>query len=196
MPAPEIRRALDDLSSRDDHVRSGALRSVLRATVEKVPWANEVWDELVAKLEDPNSYQRSVGLLVLCNLAKSDMFGRLRETLPLLFERTRDERFITSRQCLQNIWKVAAADETLCDGVVEHLEDRFIDCAAEPHANLLRRDIVASLRCLYDAVHDPAVWRRARTLIEQEPSAALRKQYERELGVLAEDQTAARGAPR
>lgn len=171
---PETRRLFDDLSAGDDKVRLEALRAVLELTAEKVVWADEVWDELAAKLEDRNSYQRSIGVMVLCNLAKSDAGGRLTGLLPLLLARTEDEKFITARQCLQNIWKVAAADASLREAVVERLEARFIGCAAEPHANLLRRDIIGSLQALYDATHDPAVLRRAQALTADEPPARRR----------------------
>ena len=46
---------------------------------------------------------------MICNLAKSDREDRLSGSLDLLLAHTGDEKFITSRQCLRSIWKVAAA---------------------------------------------------------------------------------------
>jgi len=101
-----------------------------------------------------------------------------------MLEHTKDEKFITSRQCLQNIWKVAAAHDSLAESVLEHLQSRFRECAEEPHANLLRRDIIESLGSLCDAVHDPAIRHRAHALIQEETSDKSRKQYEKVLGTL------------
>jgi hypothetical protein len=181
---PEIRRLVENLAAVDDRVRFEALELLLQLTQGRVNWADDVWDEMLRKLEEANSYQRSIGLMMLCNLAKSDTSGRMSSTLPLLLAHTRDEKFITSRQCLQNVWKIAAADTSLTESVLGHLEERFVDCADEPHANLLRRDIVQSFRSLYDAQGDPEVWRRGHALVENEPTDKSRKQYDQMLGVL------------
>jgi hypothetical protein len=175
---------LDNLGAVDDRVRFEALESVLRLTEDRVAWADEAWDEMAAKLEDPNSFQRSIGIMVLCGLAKSAPEARVRETLPLILRHTRDEKFITSRQCLQSVWKLAAAHDSLAGSVLDHLETRFRECVDEPHANLLRRDVIASIRAIYDETHDPAVWNRAAALVSEEPAAKDRKQYEKVLGKL------------
>lgn len=181
---PEIRMWLDNLGSVDDRVRLEALESVLRLTQDRVAWADEVWDEMTVRLEHPNSFQRSIGIMVLCGLAKSAPEARVCETLPLILEHTRDEKFITSRQCLQSVWKLAAAHGSLTKSVLGHLEIRFRKCVDEPHANLLRRDIIASMKALYDEGHDPAIWHGAAALVCEEPSTKDRKQYEKALDAL------------
>jgi len=180
----DVRLLLDNLGSVDNHVRHEALESVLQLTQDTVGWADDVWDELVAKLADSSSYQRSIGLMVLCNLAKSVTAVHMAQSLPVMLEHTKDEKFITSRQCLQNIWKVAAAHGSLAESVLEHLQTRFLECADEPHANLLRRDIIESMKSLCDVMHDPAIRRRAQGLIQTEPMAKFRTQYEKILGTL------------
>jgi hypothetical protein len=66
--------------------------------------------------------------------------------VPLILSHTKDEKFITSRQCIQACWKVAAYLPALKDTVVSHLAARFRECENEKHANLLRLDIIHSLR--------------------------------------------------
>jgi hypothetical protein len=83
---------------------------------------------------------------MLCNLAQSDTQGRIASVLPLILAHTKDEKFITSRQCIQACWKVAAYQPSLKDLVVAHLTARFRECENEKHANLLRLDIIHSLR--------------------------------------------------
>ena len=72
-----VKEYFNNLKSTDDKVRLAALRHVLEMTEGKVDWVYEVWDDLVRRLDDGNSYQRSIAIMVLSNLAKSDSQGRL-----------------------------------------------------------------------------------------------------------------------
>ena len=174
----EIKQHIEHLASTDDKLRLDALQTLLTMTEIKVDWVYEVWDLLLEKLESENSYQRSIGILLLCNLAKSDSEDRMSSTLDRLLVHTRDEKFITSRQCLQNIWKVAAADQVNREKVLKHIEKRFAECAGEKHYNLLRQDILQSMLSLYKCEGDDRLFVRAQTLIDQEQKAKYRKQYE------------------
>lgn len=174
----DVRKHIDNLGSSDDKVRLDALQTILRLTDERVEWAYDVWDNLVEKLNNENSYQRSIGILVLCNLAKSDSQHRLENSLGLLLAHTKDDKFITSRQCIQNIWKVAAASKQSRGEVLNHLEKRFRECGAEKHYNLIRQDILQSMRCLYEDEKDDTLITRARELASEEKEGKYRKQYE------------------
>jgi hypothetical protein len=173
-----IARHIEDLGSTDDKVRLAALQAMLQMTEAKVGWIYEVWDHLLEKLDHENSYQRSIGILLLCNLAKSDTEDCLRSALDRLLVHTRDEKFITSRQCLQNIWKAGATNRSNREKVLQHLEQRFVECTEERHYNLLRQDIVQSMVSLYKQIKDDRLLQRARRLIEREQNTKYRKQYE------------------
>jgi hypothetical protein len=68
----DVKEHTKNLSSSDDKVRLNALQTVLVLTEQKVDCVYDVWDDLVLKLDDNNSYQRSIAIMVLCNLLKSD----------------------------------------------------------------------------------------------------------------------------
>ena len=121
---------VEDLASTNDEVRMNALQTLLKVTESKVGWVYEVWDLLLGKLDHENSYQRSIGVILLCNLAKSDSENRLATSLDRLLACTKDEKFITSRQTIQNIWK-AATTKPNRDKVIKHLEKRFTECENE-----------------------------------------------------------------
>jgi hypothetical protein len=174
----ELRECFDNLGSTDDKTRLNALQAVLKITDARVDWAYEVWDNLFEKLDHENSYQRSIGILVLCNLAKSDSEHRLDASINLLLAHTRDDKFITSRQCIQNIWKTAAAGEQTRQIVLDHLERRFKECTPEKHYNLIRQDIIQSIRLLYEEGKDDALLRKAQQLVAEEKEQKYRKQYE------------------
>jgi hypothetical protein len=147
-------------------------------TETPVDWVYEVWDLLLEKLENENSYQRSIGIILLCNLAKSDRENRLKYSLDRLLAHTKDEKFITSRQCIQNIWKAAATTRSNREKVLKHLEKRFMECEQEKHYNLLRQDMIQSFVMLNQHTGDCELLARARALVEKEQNAKYRKQYE------------------
>ncbi len=173
-----IQNYIINIGSTDDKVRYEALQAILGITEEKVGWVYEVWDGLLTKLDDENSYQRSIAIMVLCNLAKSDVENRLEESLDRLLAHTKDEKFITSRQCIQNIWKVGAANKGTRKKIIEHLEKRFRECADEAHYNLLRLDMIQAIRYLYDAEKDEALLAKAREMLVEEKEEKYRKKYE------------------
>jgi hypothetical protein len=154
-----------------------ALQTILEITEDQVEWVYDVWDDLLQRLNHPNSYQRTIAILVLCNLAKSDIQHRLDNSLDLLLAHTKDEKFVTSRKCLQNIWKVAAASPQNRVKVLAHLEKRFRECGSETHSNLLRQDILQSVRCLYDQEKDEGLLNRAGEWLLDEKEEKYRKQY-------------------
>ena len=116
-----IKAIFQDLGSTDDKIRSDALQLILNITENKVDWIYDVWEDLLDKLGNENSYQRSIGIMLLCNLAKSDTQNRISACLNRILKYTRDDKFITSRQCIQNVWKIAAACEGTKEIIVDHL---------------------------------------------------------------------------
>ena len=173
-----IKKRIEDLGSTDDKTRLDALQTMLKMTEAKVDWIYDIWDHLLDKLDHENSYQRSIGILLLCNLAKSDTEDRLRAALDRLLIHTRDEKFITSRQCIQNIWKAAATNKANREKVLKHLEKRFVECADEKHYNLLRQDIIQSMVSLKNFEVEDGLLPRVQTLITKELDIKNRKKYE------------------
>ncbi len=174
----KVKKYIDDLSSTDDQTRLKALQTLLKMTETPVDWVYEVWDILLEKLENENSYQRSIGIMLLCNLAKSDREDRLKVSLDCLLTHTKDEKFITSRQCIQNIWKAAATTKANREKVLKHLEKRFMECEQEKHYNLLRQDMIQSIVLLNQHTENRTLLARAQALVEKEQNAKYQKQYE------------------
>ena len=172
-----VKESIDNLEATDNEIRFNALQTVLKLTEDEVDWVYDIWDKLVGKLNHENSYQRSIAIMLLCNLVKSDTENRLDASLELLLAHTKDEKFITSRQCIQNIWKVAAASKSRREKVVDHLEERFRECADEKHYNLIRQDVIQSMKFLYDQEKDDALLTRAQTLMMAEHEEKYRKKY-------------------
>ena len=168
---------MEDLRSADKDRQNAAFASLDEATQEPVAWAYEVWDDLLRILVEGDNRQRAIGAQILCNLAKSDPQRRIVQDVEALLGVTKDERFVTARHCLQSLWKVAVAGERQREAVVKGLVRRFQECGAEKNGTLIRYDILAVLRRVYDATADPAVRATAETLIGLEEDAKYRKKY-------------------
>jgi hypothetical protein len=122
-----------------------ALSILLDLTEERVDWLPEAFDDLVVRLGHSNSFQRSIAVMLLANLAKSDDAGRVGKILPRILALTMDEKFITRRQCIQSLWRFAVASDECGGRIVEHLRECFSSCASEKHFNLIRQDILVCL---------------------------------------------------
>ncbi len=171
------RTYLDNIRSTDKTLQNKAFSVLIAATDKPVDWAYEAWDELVDELTDKDNHVRAISAQILCNLAKSDPKNKMRKTFPALLNVTKDERFVTARHCLQNLWKVGAIGKPQQKMLVDGLTLRFNECAAEKNCTLIRYDIIVSLRNLYDQVKDEKIKAKALALIETEDDIKYRKKY-------------------
>lgn len=173
----ELKTLFVNLLDKDDKLRYPAFQKVSDFTGQKVDWVYEVWDQLLDMLKSENSYQRTIAACLLCNLSQSDSEKRIAAVLPEILAHTKDEKFITSRQVLQAVWKIAWFQPDLCQKVVDHLKARFAECTEEKHANLLRQDILQSLITLAELRHDDALHVLVKQLIESDGDEKNQKAY-------------------
>ncbi len=178
MNTHELDTIFENLNSKDNAIRLAAFEKVLALTEGKVEWTDSKWDELVEKLQSENSFQRSIGLMVLCNLAKSDTKNKMESILPTLLAHMNDEKFITSRQCIQNLWKVALSSEAARKAIVQALSDGFENnIHLSSHGNLIRQDIISSLSKIYQNKKDEKLMATIKGLIEKESNPKDQKVY-------------------
>ena len=165
-----------DLTNSDDKVRSSAFKEVLAATEEKVEWIYDKLYQLFEMLSSDNSYWRSIGFMLLANLAKSDYENRIRKMMPQLINQLNDEKFITSRQCLQNVYKFGNADASMKTELAEILKNEFYNNThLKSHANLIKQDIIFSLYNLCIHYKDENILNEIMKLIEEENDLKLKK---------------------
>jgi hypothetical protein len=174
-----IEKLIQQTESKNDAIRFNAFKGLLEITDDKVNWLNDVFDNLNNRLKSDNSYQRSIGMMLLCNLAKSDDDNRLRTALPDILSLLNDEKFITRRQCIQNIWKVAVSKNDLLPSIIKALTNKFKECVSEDHYNLLRQDIITTLSSINQNKPQAGILSQIKALIDIENNAALKKKYEK-----------------
>lgn len=172
-----LRTARRDLWTADRAAQNEAFQALVTATAAPVPWAYELWDELLENLEDRDNHNRAIAAQILCNLAKSDPEGRMTAAIPALLRLTKDSRFVTARHCLQSLWKVGAVGGDVQDLLTAGLARRYAECVDEKNGTLTRYDIVESFRKMYDATGDERLRAQALELVVAEDDAKYRKKY-------------------
>ncbi|MEM5769799.1 MAG: hypothetical protein AAGU32_16150 [Bacillota bacterium] len=140
---------LHDLDSKDDAIRKAAFDYLFTQTEMPVNWLDDVFETLACKLTSPNSFQRNIGVMLLSNLAKSDLSGRLAAVIGPCMALLEDEKFITTRMAAQSVWKIGAAQVDLRPQIVDGLMRTLNRSHMNPHPNLIRQDIVSSLMRLH-----------------------------------------------
>jgi hypothetical protein len=101
----DLPQLVEWLSLKDDNIRYQALLLLLsRSTFfdDVYPF----WDTFRDKLKSDNSYQRSIGLMLVAENAKWDAQNRMEDTIDDYLALLNDEKPITVRQCIQALGKV------------------------------------------------------------------------------------------
>ena len=172
-----IRTHLDNIRAEDGQIQFNAYAYLMKETEKPVGWAYEAWDELVAGLTDKDNHIRAICGQLLGNLGKSDPKGRMFKDFDKLLNVTRDEKFVTARHTMQNIWKIGLGGKNQQKLVVDGLAKRFKECIKEKNCALIRYDINVSLRNLYNATTSSEIKEKALELIETEKDLKYKKKY-------------------
>jgi hypothetical protein len=172
-----IRSKMDVIFTDYGEAQFKAYDYLMKESEKPVNWAYEVWDELVDGLTHTDNHVSAICGQLLGNLGKSDPKGRMFKDFDKLLNVTKDEKFVTARHTLQNIWKVGLGGKKAQQLVVKGLEQRFIECVAEKNGTLIRYDIQVALRNLYDVTTSSEIKEKALELIELERDQKYKKKY-------------------
>ncbi len=173
----DIRNLMNNLSSADDSIRYPAFQTLQKITEQRVEWFDEYKHELLSKLSSKNSFQRNIGIVLLCNLAKNDTNDTYNTILDVLMPHIDDEKFVTQRQYLQHIWKVAIVKEKYEQRIIKQLQTEFKACIHKDHYNLLRADILVSLANIMKATDRESIKTIIDELIACETDTKQKKKY-------------------
>ena len=172
-----VQQIMGDLRTSDHSKQDAAYQFLIAASKQRVDWAYAVWDALLGLLKTGDNRQRAIAAQVLCSLAKSDPRHRIRKDLAALLQTTKDARFVTARHTMQSLWKVGVIGSAERELLVDGLTVRFKECVAEKNCTLIRYDILACLRHVYDETHEESLSAQSRELIELEEDAKYKKRY-------------------
>jgi hypothetical protein len=123
----ELPRLVALLDEKDDKLRYSAfllLQSRSDVTDDVYPF----FDVFVDKLKSDNSYQRSIGLMLMARNAKWDTLGKLEDAIDDYLNGVSDEKPITVRQCIQALMHIIPYKKNLHKKIAQMLMS--IDIAA------------------------------------------------------------------
>lgn len=110
----DIQQLVEWLSFKDDKIRYQAFLLLQSRTIffdDVYPF----WDIFCDKLKSENSYQRSIGLMLIAENAKWDTENRMENIIDEYLMCLNDPNPIIIRQCIQSLGKISAAKPGLND---------------------------------------------------------------------------------
>jgi hypothetical protein len=116
----ELPRLVDLLSEKNDNIRYQAFLSLQYRS----RFFNDVypfWEAFRSKLKSDNSYQRSIGLMLIAENARWDSENRMNGTIDEYLALLKDEKPITVRQCIQSLGEIAKYKPDLSGKIAERL---------------------------------------------------------------------------
>jgi hypothetical protein len=114
----DISRLIPRLDSAEDKIRYPAFL-LLRARSAVESDVYPFWQLLDEKLTSENSYQRSLGAMLIAANARHDSAGNMHATLPRFLTLLSDPKPITVRQCAQALPEILRAKPELAQQVAE-----------------------------------------------------------------------------
>lgn len=130
------------LNEKDDNLRYHALlllqnRSQINSDV--YPF----WDVLVSKFTSTNSYQRSIGLMLIADNVRWDLEGKFDPLLEAFLSFVDDEKPVTVRQCIQSLVKIVPHKPHLSGKITEKLLAIDLTSRKETQQKILLMDILS-----------------------------------------------------
>lgn len=145
--ATETQFLVEKLAEKDDKLRYNAFL-LLQAQSQLAPSVYAHWDTLAAKLDSDNSYQRSLGVMLLAENIRWDSEGKFSQVIDKFLTCCSDEKFITARQTLQSLTKVAMATNAYNQMISAHVAALDLSKHRANQQSLLKKDIAALLKKL------------------------------------------------
>lgn len=133
------------LTEKDDVLRYNAFL-LLQAKSKESPLVYKYWDELSMKLESDNSYQRSIGLMLLSENAQWDKEGKFNAAIDKYLSCCTDEKFITARQAIQGLTNILNATKLYDEKIKQHLTNLPLSKYKENQQKLLKKDVGNALK--------------------------------------------------
>ncbi|SDM83542.1 hypothetical protein [Acetanaerobacterium elongatum] len=144
LTAEDIAQLFGLLREKDNELRYSAfllLQERSKAHADVYPY----WDGLCEKLDDENSYQRSLGVMLLAENVRWDAANRFDKIAESYLARTSDEKFITSRQTIQSIAVWVELKPNLHPLIVDTLTHIDIASLKDTQQKLILLDILGIL---------------------------------------------------
>jgi len=140
----EIGKLVEWLSLKEDTIRYRAfllLREKSRIDASVYPF----WKAFRMKLKSDNSYQRSLGIMLIAENVQWDTTYEMKDTLPEYLQVLQDEKPITVRQCIQALKMIAQKAPRYNEVILKALLSYDVMAVRETMRKLILNDIINTL---------------------------------------------------
>jgi len=140
----DIPQLVEWLALKDDDIRYKAFLLLQSRSVS----FNDVypfWNVFREKLKSDNSYQRSLGLMLIAENVRWDEENRIEDTIDEYLALLRDEKPVTIRQCIQSLGKIISEKPQLNDKIALALISFDITAVKETMRKSILTDILNAL---------------------------------------------------
>ena len=147
LTAADIGFLVQTLNEKDDVLRYNAFL-LLQSYSRLFSSVYGYWDVLEQKLESDNSYQRSLGVMLLAENVRWDKEGKFGKVIGKYLGCCSDEKFITARQAIQGLALVLKATDRFDDEIKNGLSNLNLSKYKENQQKLLNKDISSILKII------------------------------------------------
>nr|WP_207714663.1 hypothetical protein [Clostridium tetanomorphum] len=144
MESDDIKYLISLLNEKKDKIRYTAFL-VLQSRSKLYSDVYTYWEDFSQKLNSSNSYQRSIGIMLIAENIRWDEQNKFEEIADIYLSNCDDEKFITARQTIQSISKWILYKKSLLPLVINKLISIDISKRKDSQQKLLLLDIIAIL---------------------------------------------------
>jgi hypothetical protein len=147
LTAKEVEFLVETLKEQDDKLRYNAFL-LLQAHSKGYNTVYPYWDKLAEKLDSDNSYQRSLGIMLLAENVRWDTEGKFAGVIDKFLVCCTDEKFITARQTIQALAVIIKAADKYNATIAKGLAGLDFSKYKENQQSLLKRDVATIQKLL------------------------------------------------
>ena len=152
----DIQLLVEWLNEKDDDIRYATFL-LLQMLSQKDDRVYKHWDTFVGKLSQENSYQRSLGIMLIAENIIWDKDEQFAKICSAYLEHCDDEKFVTARQCIQGLNKIISQTNRYRKEIIDRLVGLDFEKRKDTQKGLLLLDTVEVLGKLYQEEKDEKI---------------------------------------
>ena len=152
----DIEVLVEWLNEKDDDIRYATFL-LLQMLSQKDDRVYKHWDTFVGKLDHENSYQRSLGIMLIAENITWDKDEQFAKICSAYLDHCDDEKFVTARQSIQGIKKIVRQTNQYRKEIIDRLVGLDFEKRKDTQKGLLLLDTVEVLGELYQEEKDEKI---------------------------------------
>jgi hypothetical protein len=156
LESADVEKLVTWLTEKDDNFRYKCFL-LLQGRSQESDDIYPYWDIFIEKLGSDNSYQRSLGLMLIAENVRWDNSGKFDAIVDLYLSFCDDEKPVTVRQCIQSLCKIVPYNKNCRPKIIDKLLSIDLMQRKETQRKLLLLDIISVLSAIKKLRHDERI---------------------------------------